>query len=377
MKIGIITFYQFYNYGALLQAYALEQFVKGLDKDFEVELINFKNTQNGSILGIPFDKIRNLPQFFKSIVAKLVDIPFKLPKKINFDRFRKKFMNIAYKKYRKYDQLKNNPPQYDVYICGSDQIWNPEIQPKAKPAFFLKFVSDKSVKKISYAASIGVSQIEDKYLDEYKDFLSSIDNISVREQTGVKALQNLTTKEIARNIDPTLLLTDKEWSEISANIKVKEKYILVYMLGYKKEVVDLVNHISHELNLKVVHFGPYKTYENEIGRFHCKGPDVFVSLFQNAEFVVTNSFHGTAFSIVFNKKFYSVISSKVGSRISDLLGILGLEDRIVGSINDIGDPNRDIYYERVMEILEHEKSKSKSYLLEAILGSGAEVQNEG
>lgn len=376
MKVGIMTFYQCYNYGALLQAYAMQEYVRGLDPHMVVELINFKNTQTGSILGIPFDQIRNLPLFCKTIISKLIDIPFILPKKKNFDLFRKKYINIAPKRYRKYSELKNDPPPYDVYICGSDQIWNPEIEPKAKPAYFLKFVGNKKAKKISYAASIGISKIDARYMEDYKDYLKDMDAISVREQGAVKVLSGLTDKSISRNVDPALLLTLEQWDKIAADTLIHEKYMLVYMLGHKRSVIDLANRIANRLHLKIVHFGPYRTYDNEIARFHCVGPDVFVSLLRNAELVVTNSFHGTAFSIIYQKKFYSVITSKVGSRISGLLEILHLEDRIISQHEDITDLDQEIDYEKVTEILEKERSYSKQYLTEAIFAKTIEVENK-
>lgn len=364
-KIGVITFHSAHNYGAMLQVYALQNKIN----DNEVKIINYRNK-----------KIDGNYKVFKPLKGKLLVDGKQIVKDIylyrkNIKRYRnfESYMNQKLSLTDKYDSENNlrvNPPKFDIYITGSDQVWNPNIVGKVSDAYTLNFGS-KNVKRISYAASIGSSNIKEKYIEDYKNKLEKIDYISVREEDAKKALQGIIDKPIEVVLDPTLLLTREEWNEEIKNCeKENEKYILAYVVQENEEYRKIVNYLSKVTGLKVIHFEKRNKYDNVLRSAYTEGPQEFVNLIKNAEYVVATSFHATVFSIIFNKKFFIVPHSETGSRVTNLLKKLRVEDRVFYNLEDFKkiDYNFETDWNVVERILEKERQKSINWLKNAIEG---------
>ncbi len=301
MKTAIITFTNELNYGAVLQAYALQNF---LEKKVETEIINFKFDLNST-----------------SFLRKSLEII----KKIKFDFFKRKYLKMSSKRINNFNDFKRNMQNYTVAIVGSDQVWALDIIKNWKDIFFLNNI--KNVRKYSYAASFGKNEnyIENK--DEIGKYLNDFESISIREKSSCDLLK-MDNIENYFCVDPTLLLNSEDYINSLNLTKYNKKYILVYMLVIDEKLVDIANKVSEIMGLKIYCFNNKNRFGKNGICIPNSSPRKFVEMFYNAEFVITNSFHGTCFSIIFNKRFISVIHPSRGIRQKDMLLNLGLSDRI-------------------------------------------------
>ena len=336
MKIAQITFYKTMNYGGTLQAYALNKV-----------LATF-----GDCECIDYTKANLSPKGIKAILQKFIYYR----RKCAFDKFIKRHIHTS----KTYDDLESMGKDYDYYVCGSDQIWNPDMMGGVCSDFYFLNFGDNTAKRIAYAASIGKENIEAKYLDYFKNSLSTFEALSLREHACEQQLEQLINKPIEVTLDPTLLLSKDEWEKVCADIKELPPYLLVYDLSASQEFTDAVNALSKKLNLPVVHFRSKKIYNNELKRFFDYGPAEFLSLIKNAEFVFCSSFHGTVFSIIFEKEFLVWNSGKTSSRMANLLSTLGLETRLLYS-QDF-DIQQKIDYRSIKERLEFLKEGSMDFI---------------
>ena len=366
-NIGIITFHSAHNYGAMLQAYALQS------KLNRAEIINYRNIDidNGYKV-IKRYKGKNIKRYIKTGFANII---FYRKNKKRFKKFNEFFNNKLKlsREYKSEEELKANPPKYDIYITGSDQVWNSDIANGLRDSYTLNF-GNKETKRISYAASIGNSNIPKELENEYKQKISRIDYISVREESGKTALKNIgVEKDIKVVLDPTLLLTKEEWNkEIASNMpNENEKYILAYVVEPNEEYRKIVNYLSEKTGFKVIHFEKRnKLYKNVLRNAYTDGPFEFVNLIKNAEYVVATSFHATVFSIIYNKKFFIIPHLKTGTRVTNLLDKLEIKDRVYHNLKDFEKINYDFEtdYRKVEELLNIEREKSIKFLKEAIEG---------
>lgn len=362
-KIGIITFHNAHNHGAMLQAYALQ---KTLSAEHNVEIINFLNPlieKSYKTIQISHNSILSC---IKSLTSSIVYLPETLKRRRNFIKFSKKYLKLG-QEYNSESELKNNPPKKDIYITGSDQVWNYTLTNGLSDIYTLNF-GDKKITRISYAASIGVSKLSEELKETYKKKLSILDHISVRELQARKVLSEFIEKDLSVVLDPTLLLTKNEWDQLIIDIPPKkEKYIFVYGIGKQKKLYNLVNYLSTTTGIKIVPFNKTNgKYKNIYKKAYSYGPIEFLSMIKNAEYTVVRSFHGMIFSIIFHKKFFVVPDENTNSRMYDLLKKLDLSDRIVNDITELKDINREIDYDLVDKIIEKERKKSINYLKEAI-----------
>lgn len=365
MKAGILTFHYVYNYGAVLQVYALQKTLSNYCD--EVYVVNYVSKDViAPYKIITYDKSLGVRTNARKILKNITVLPFKLGQKIKFNKIMRHKLNLTCK-YGTEAQLKTISPKFDVFVCGSDQVWNPLITNGVSDAYFLNF-GNKNVKRISYAASIGVDKIEEEYKNEIISRVNKLDYISVREKTAAKELEKICDKKIDVVLDPTLLLSKEEWANIMIAPPVKEKYLLVYVLEDNPALVEIVNYISDLLNLKVIHFGIRKKFEREIKRAYVSSPEEFLGYFHNASFVVTNSFHGTVFSVINQKQFVVIPHRTRGTRMKDFLNSVSLEDRIVYDVSDISDEmiKHDIDYSIPQMLLDSEKAKSLEFLENAL-----------
>lgn len=356
--IGIITFHRAINYGAILQTYALQKKIKELG--VKCVIIDYRNKKlENRHKKIKFSDCKNMKDFIRYLLLSKNH-------NIKYDKFREfanKHFEVSTPFYSLKD-LREAEKKYDTFITGSDQVWNYQIN-DMDAAYFLEFTKDKS-KKASYAASFGVSNIPNEYKQKYFELLNDFEYILVREKQGADIIRELLSREAQVVLDPTLLLSKEEWHSVAKEgySAVDGKYILIYAFGGSKNIWNLAENISKKTGYKIVCIA--NTYKKSINIKYIKsaGPEEFLGLFKNAEYVITNSFHGTAFSINFNKQFFTEMlpdTMGVNSRIEDILDLFRLDNRIITS-SDASVIDILINYNEMNEILETERKKSMALL---------------
>lgn len=366
--IGIITYHHYCNYGTMLQALALQEKVEQLG--YQAELIDFKQDNSLSRYEMLKLRIKRMPVYIKERkkYRALADSREKIKEKNElFEQFYKTYLHVGKKKYTTTQQLMENPPVYDGYVVGSDQTWNPFVA-NSPEAFFLPFVENKS-KKGSYGPSLAVKSLSDEKEKEYRKKLSNFSFLSCREQDGAQLLSRITQKEVKCVLDPTLLLSAKEWGKYCEFEIPKEPYILVYFLGEKSEHRRAVEKIQKLTNWKIISLpAAYLEMENNDYKKVWGGPKEFLSLIRGAALICTDSFHGTMFSINFQRNFFSFCKSSdseelsENSRLYSALNIFGLSNRIIHNMDNLTAEDISIDYKNVIPILEEQRRDSIEYL---------------
>lgn len=383
-KIGIITLHGYHNYGNKLQNYALQETIKklGLQVDTVVILKCDEDKQGCSyfdelkaLLHITFksDKLiilrrikRILLQYYRKIWCHINR--FVLEKRTNnFKLFSKDYLN---EKYFNLDniEIERINERYDFFITGSDQVWNPSYQAHAS-IYFLTFADE--YKRISYAPSFGKSFIPSELKELYGKYIAGIAHLSVREEAGAKIIKDITGIEVDVLIDPTLLLTKEEWLAIAKEhpSKPKDAFMLSYFLGaMNREARVFIKQLAIKHRLKNVKLYGLKDKEAFIS-----GPSEFIDYIKSASLVITDSFHGVVFSILFCKPFIvyerNPKSASMFSRIDTLLNIFELQHR---KADNIAEDVLVIDYKNVPALLDEERNKAFEYLKNAL-----ETKNEG
>lgn len=357
MKINIITCHRAFNYGAVLQTYALQKYLK--DNNYDVQVIDYvpkyiekRKSQNKNII---LRIVRPLLRFYD----------FKKSNKV-FTKFLIDNIDLT-TKYATYEQLEKNTPEAEVYIAGSDQIWNCDLENGKDDAYFLKFVKDDK-KKISYAASIAMDEIPEKEKDRFKKLLKRFNFISVREQTGVKLLNEINIKNVEKVLDPVYLLEKKQWDELAKRSKLdleKEKYVLAYGFKRQKDLFSYARELADKKGYKLYSINTnFEDFLLNVDKYYYNAtPYDFINLIKNAQDVVTNSFHGLSFSIIYNKKVHQFRkNSKDNSRMLDLLDEVKLSNRLVkGAILE-----DEINYEDTNKKIKEERKKSIDFLKKSL-----------
>ena len=365
MKILTITCHDVYNFGASLQAYALMTYLKSLGN--EVYVIDY----------LP-KYIRDFNSFWfiskkykKNPFIAFAYYSFVLPTRLAQRQMRKNFRNFIEdklnltKRYNSFEDLKSCPPEADIIFCGSDQIWNTEIKNGLDPSFYADFAKPNTI-RASYAASFSISEIPENHIPFVRKMLKNMDRISVRENTGLKILDSLNIKGGVNVIDPVFLLSKQRWDRLTIPINIKDKYVLVYDQENNKEIKKIALRIAKEKNLKIYAFKDLYPRFYADKQITDAGPIEFLTYIKNAKYVVTNSFHCTAFSLIFGKEFFVVARTrqKVNSRMEDLLSMLQLSERYISCEHDV--VYTPIDFNSVTSILEDKIKYSKNYISEVI-----------
>lgn len=363
-RVGILTFPWSRNYGAKLQAYALQSVVSSLG--FECEIINFRRKHDcRSQEIVKLLRKGHIGRFARELAIDLL----KWRKHSRLDAFTMQQMRISPGRCFSLEGLAKLSERYDAIICGSDQVWNPDLTLESQLCYLLDFPDRKDMLRISYAASIGKEYINKTYIEEFSRCLKKFDAISIREKSATKLIKALAEKDVSSVLDPTLLLTREQWTLLCADININKPYLLVYSIGPESPPIfkKLVEQIAQDRRLRIVTFHQRKHYQNEMRNVPNAGPREFLGLFSKATFVVTNSFHGTTFSIIFKKPFFCVRSDKKKSRQRDLLNSLDIEDRLVvdGTTTD-AQVGSEINYAQVQENLQVLREHSITFLKSAL-----------
>lgn len=326
MRAGVITFHSAHNYGASLQTWALQQALKKIG--VEPCVINYHPQIIDRLYVAPkqntFAKRRRylLKKNYRNTVKQ------QRAKYEKYQAFIKEQFNLL-GDFTEYEQLATANLNLDAYITGSDQVWNSDHINGFDPAYFLNF-APSTAKKLSYAASVGRDIIYAQYRPKFKESFADYTAISVREESVKPAIEELAGgKEVSVVLDPTLLLEKEEYEKLRKPVEKRGKYILVYMMERNASLISFANRLSIALGIPVIQRRRQKIFKNELYNFASDTPDEFLSEVEGAEFVLTNSFHGTVFSIIYEKPFISMLHTSTGSRTSDLLKSVGLEDHIL------------------------------------------------
>lgn len=376
MRIGIITIHRSPSYGGSLQAFALYKYLE--KKGHDVEVID--------LLRPTHKKYRDSYKHFHSrasFVSKVCSV-VKSFLHLSFNHYDKKTYNSKFesfnksiklsKTYRSVDDLYNNPPIYDVYVTGSDQVWNPN-QPYIIEPYFLTFVHRGCGKKISYAASVGLSILRPKEKKLFKHWIEQYDRVSVREQSIKEYLATFVNKSIARVADPTYLLDRHYWKSIAHKPNFEFPYILLFELGHNIELVNFCKRLSQQSGHKLIILGQKepKSLGDDYMVVNDAGPLEFIGFIEKAEMVITDSFHGTIFSIIMEtQNFFSYIApgNKKGSRIIDLLFQHNISDHLL--IPDLKQTwaelsNNHLNKQELDRVFDREQSLSRRFLDESLI----------
>ena len=301
MKIGILTWLHNGNYGSILQAYALQKALR--NQGYQTENIDYAPSTVKKVENLIKNK-NYLKLFLEKWDAycakKVAGSPRELSEKQKkFEDFRENYINIT-RRYSSPQEVATIDGEYDAYICGSDQIWSPVL---LNPVFYFDFLSDTE-RKIAYACSFGVSSIKGKKATKITNYLNRFDYISVRESSGCEIVKNLTGKVVPVMPDPTLLLQRTDWDKVSKYNLNLNKYIFCYFLSWNEDYWKYVENVSQQLGYQIVIVPSVKqTYQVDAKILKNIGPEEWVGLVKNASYVITDSFHGTVFSIIYNKPF--------------------------------------------------------------------------
>lgn len=366
-KVGIITLHRVVNYGSVLQAYALQKKIN--DLGYDVEIIDYyprRLTMVGMLTRIKNKSDKFKKSFILRNVARLIILPSYILRFNTFFSFLKKHIILSKKIYKNEIEINNEKFEYDIYCTGSDQVWNCGWNEKFDAPYYLSFAPDNK-KKIAYAASFGKSKLDDEEKEATKKYLLRYDNISLRELSGVKIVEELGIKNSVNVLDPTLLLDGNEWRKISSNKFKNEKYILVYNLNRNKNIDNYAKNLSKKTKLKIK-FISYQLHEfYKRGKIYCN-PNVedFLALIDNAKYVITDSFHATAFSINFNTQFIIVYPGKYSTRLQSILKILDLENRVAKNEYDLSIIKNNIDFEKINYLMSNQRKKSIDWLNQAL-----------
>ena len=375
MKIGIITIHNSPNYGASLQAFALWKYLEMQGHD--VEIIDlYRPYQKKYVPSKRFQCMRQNTSFAsrcKQAVKKMLGIKKRKVGKLFSDNAKWKFdefsSQIKYSRaYKGIDELYADPPIYDLYVSGSDQLWNP-TQPYCLEPYFLTFVPNGG-RKISYATSIGITDLTDEEKHKFKYWLYSYEAVSVREKQGQKLLQVITGRnDIEQVLDPTFLLDMKVWKRLAIYPELNRPYLLLFTLGLSEKMLVYAKRLAKDSGLLLVYLTQMqpKCKDGSYIAIRDAGPKDFLGYIAKAQMVITDSFHCTVFSLILGAyNFYTYIdpNNKRGSRIEDLLAIFGLSNHIIYNCDShYADLQQNsIDYDQVLKIIEKERADSQSFL---------------
>lgn len=370
---AIITLHNSPNYGSCLQTYATQRVLESLD--VAPTVIDYYRhdaiPENETERALNGQLAKKLPVLGLPVVKRLARIPVShmvARRRAPLDEFCRSELNLTPRKYYSADELEANPPEADVYVTGSDQVWNSTWNGGFERAFYLSFVPE-GAKRIAYAASIGKPSLEDWEVPLMREALLRYDAISVREAEAAELLDSIGVPGAMPVVDPTLMLGCPEWERIVDGWKPKRPYLLVYQLNRNPEFDAYAQAVSRATGLAVMR-PAYGVHERRRGEEAVICPSVgrFLSLFLNASLVITDSFHGTAFSVNLGKPFVSIAPERFSGRIGNLLAMTGLEGRLLSDYRDASLASEPIDFDDAHAALARERERALDFLGGALGG---------
>lgn len=369
MKIDILTFQFAKNYGAILQAHALSSYLRE-DLGEECEIIQYWPARSEA----SWKLYLRLTDF--RVLLRNVYVFFNLKYRSEFKK-KNRIMRTAISELlpltqQCYDRekIQKTPPIADAYICGSDQVWN-FVKCFDDPTYFFDFTkSMKNVKRIGYAPSIADPWPKARW-KEFKGYLANMDFISVREKSDIAVVEKLSGKAVSHVVDPVFLKSKDYWDRLSENINIEEPYIFCYFLGTNDLAVNLVNKIKKLTGYKVVHLNlNARDRFNSDYLYRAVSPQHFIGLIKNAAYICTNSFHCSAFSVIFRKNYFVAPKGFANVRMESLQEMFGLDNRMFNQtmIDELSTDTMNVNYSRAKEQFVPYKENSINFLKNALYG---------
>ena len=363
-----ITCHDVCNHGASLQACALAAYLR--EHGCQARIIDYLPDylrHEASYWRVPNPAWAG--SFLRRMIYRIVKFPRNrlfARRRAAFDRFNQHYLPRTDRRWFSSEQLREEPPRADLYICGSDQIWNPLFPNGRDGAFYLDFAPAEA-RRISYAASFATESIPAQWRESIKDRIGKLDAVSVRESSGVRILSEMGI-EARTVVDPVFLQSHSFWEKISEDSPLarslkSQKYVLLYRFEGDDATAAAARRMADRRGLKLFSVNGEPLAERSFDRY---GPETFLALIQNAQVVVATSFHAAAFSITFHKEFFIARRREaINTRMADLLASLGLDGRLI-------DPERlpssgpDISWTEVERLLEQQRTRSEDFLRENI-----------
>ncbi|MCM1508601.1 MAG: polysaccharide pyruvyl transferase family protein [Ruminococcus flavefaciens] len=373
MKVSVITLHTVNNYGSVLQTYATQKVLENLGCDVEfVDYWRKNQTEQARVEMLlesrtmkKFKPIWNINEFTKKTAVYILKCFVKQQKMPTKDFIRQN-VNLTKKRYFSFEELIKNPPKADIYITGSDQVWNSIWNEGIEKPYFLEY-APKEKPRISFSASIGREELSLEEMEELKPLLKKYSAISMREESGVNLLADMGIKsEII--LDPTLMIDYRQWKKIAVfNKKHTKPYLLIYQLNANPKMDKYAKELAALKNWNIIRIG-YSHSDRKKGGRCVMSPSVneFLGYFIHAECVLTDSFHATAFSLNFGKNFVTIAPPRFSTRIENILKLTGTENKLLTSYNDfqIADSVYDV--KKVQKILNLERKKGYLFLKNAL-----------
>lgn len=370
--VAVMTLHNSPNYGSCLQTYATQVVLSGIGVapriiDYYREDAIPENETDRALNG---QLVKKMPIFRLPGVKALARIPVSrivARRAAPLNEFRRSRLALTDRKYYSYEDLEADPPQADIYCTGSDQVWNSVWNKGFNKAFYLEFAPVEA-KRIAYAASIGKSSLEEWEKAPMREALLKYSHISVREEEAVELLDSIGVPGAVPVIDPTLMLDRSAWGRIASKESVPEQpYILIYQLNKNPEFDQYAQKLSKKLHLPLYRIA-YGVHEKRKGEHTIVCPKVeeFLGLFMNAEYVLTDSFHGTAFSLNLGRKFVSISPGRFSGRIMNLLKMTGVTDHYLEDYRDVKIADNPIDFGYVQSVFKDKRLRAETFLRNAI-----------
>lgn len=368
-NVGILTFHASHNCGSMMQTYALQTVIERMGADCKI--IDFSNYGQRELYALK-RKCKSVKDFLKAVLfyihRKRLQRNYE-----SYENFKHRMFHLTAEEYVEMEQLDDQ--DYDLIITGSDQVWNVAIA-DSDDAYFLPWV--KEARKGAYAPSFGAKNPE-KYAsnpEKYGDYLRTFEYLSVREENGRKWIKNLTGKDVPVLLDPTLLLQAADYERIAMHeLHVPEKYIFYYAPGHSRQINKLVRQISKRYQMPVIAFNARSFVTKGMFFYgfrlpNIESPDAYLKLIANASLVITTSFHGTIFSTIFRKSFWTIKNGGMfgdDDRVHTLVNQLGIQERVIPIEYDpqkdyFEQPNYGVYEDRIKPL----QNKAYQYLREIL-----------
>jgi hypothetical protein len=366
-NVALITLHRSANYGSVLQALATQVVLERMG--YDVAVVDYyapRNSVPEMLRGLRHKK----PLFEKNplalLAARAILLPSYLKRRRTFNRFITLNLRLSGRTYRSNEELAQDPPKADLYVTGSDQVWNSEWNGEA---LFLAFTQE-GAPRISFSASFGKAGLDDGEAGRTRELLARYGGITVREDTGVEIVRGLGL-DATQVLDPTLFMTPEDWRPWVSGRRPRGEYILMYNINHNAPLDRFVQRLARKTGLPVYYIS-YQLHDCfKRGRMRCCVPvEDFLSLIAGARYVVCDSFHCAAFSVNFNREFAIVPPKRFGTRLESFMRVVGLEDRIVGE-EDIGIFDRPIDWGSANARLDAERARSLDAVKSAIAASFA------
>lgn len=356
MKIGILTFHCAHNYGAILQSYALQEYLKQLGHD--VKIVDYRPSylfDYNKVFSLKRILTKRLFLLFRLALNEVLSIPYRIIRKRNFDDYISRNLNITSIK---------SLTLFDFVFVGSDQVWNIKMTKGFDKLYWGKFNSTAIL--ASYAASLGDDiSILNKNKVALQQNLLNFEFVSVRERRMAELIQNYCSKSVNCCVDPTIL-NIKLWRSMPLQA-LDNNYVLVYLTKSDKCAIDLAKKIANEKKMKLINLCLSASWNNRDNFYQYASPKAFLQLFKYANYVVTTSFHGTVFSLLFERQFSLVrVSNSSNIRSESLLSDVQLCDRIYSSKLDYNKIDSTINWPLVSSIIDDHAKSSRSYIKEVL-----------